>query len=423
MAEALRRRAWLLGFVALCLAGVAQAGWQIRHWDNALSPVDPFSEANALREVDGFRAQGLWHDAGLGNVLFGARYPDDGFVTVTGDPLARSVTPGGVYTHYPPGPAYLLLAATALLGPEPVARLRLLPLAVCAAAAVFFGLSVRQRFGPVAGWLVMLPCGLAVPLHDVSTSVHFTGYALALLQVEMAIAIGCKAQRMLFLALGFVQGWLSFDYAFLVALLPLAVEGAMPCISPGHRIRWRLALQRCALASMGFVLAHGLHFAQVWVFHGSLAEAIADIGGAARYRAGAEEAAGLLHFAEGAWRLWNSHVMSPNLLAMPTLLHPTDPYVVRSFRFFGLTLGAWWPVVALVLLGADVWRWMRGRPARWLLARWCGVGIIGVGVSSMWWLAMQNHAANHEHLLYRHLGVCFMLWALFLAAQAGRRVA
>jgi hypothetical protein len=32
--------------------------------------VDPFSAANALREVDGFRAQGLTHDAGLGNVLW-----------------------------------------------------------------------------------------------------------------------------------------------------------------------------------------------------------------------------------------------------------------------------------------------------------------------------------------------------------------
>ena len=51
----------------------------MRNWGDALSPVNPFSEAYALREVDGFRAQGLAHDAGLGNVLFGHRYPGKGF--------------------------------------------------------------------------------------------------------------------------------------------------------------------------------------------------------------------------------------------------------------------------------------------------------------------------------------------------------
>ena len=48
----------------------------MRNWGNVISPV---SEANALREVDGFRAQGLAQDAGLGNVLFGHRYPGKGF--------------------------------------------------------------------------------------------------------------------------------------------------------------------------------------------------------------------------------------------------------------------------------------------------------------------------------------------------------
>jgi hypothetical protein len=79
MTEGLGRQLWLLAFLLLCVAGTMLAGWNMRNWGNALSPVDAYSEANALREVDGFRAQGLAHDAGLGNVLFGHRYPGKGF--------------------------------------------------------------------------------------------------------------------------------------------------------------------------------------------------------------------------------------------------------------------------------------------------------------------------------------------------------
>jgi hypothetical protein len=79
MTERLGRHLGLLAFLLLCSAGTLLAGWSMRNWGNALSPVDSFSEENALREVDGFRAQGLAHDAGLGNVLFGHRYPGKGF--------------------------------------------------------------------------------------------------------------------------------------------------------------------------------------------------------------------------------------------------------------------------------------------------------------------------------------------------------
>lgn len=150
MTELTSRRLWLAAFVLLCCAGVIYEVWKVRDRGDRLDHVDPFSEANVLREVDGFRAQGFWHDAGLGNALFGSRYPDQGFVISFGEELKHTLTPSGVYTHYPPGAEYLLYLDESLLGPEPVSRLRLLPLALGAAATVFFGLSVRRRFGAVA---------------------------------------------------------------------------------------------------------------------------------------------------------------------------------------------------------------------------------------------------------------------------------
>jgi hypothetical protein len=417
MTEALGRRIWLLAFILLCGASTMLEGWKMRDWSNALSPVDPSSEANALREVDGFRAQGLAHDAGLGNVLFGTRYPDQGFPTTFGEERARSVTPSGIYTHYPPGPEYLLYVAEMAFGPEPVSRLRLVPLALCGTAAVFFGLSVRRRFGAIVGWLVMLACLAVVPFHDANSSVHFLGYALALLLVEIGVAVGRDRSRVPFLLLGFAQGWLSFDYVFLVVFVPMAVELSLPYICPEHRARLRLALGRCVLAGMGFVLAHLLHFGEVWAFYGSLGDALADLQSSARYRAGIDQAKSTVDYIDTGLALIYYYVVSPYPISVP-FWHPAPKfYAVHAFRFLGLTLGVWWLLAAAVMCLVDVRQWLRGlRPLR-LLRRWYAIGLIGLGVSCVWWLVMQNHSIVHVHLLYRQMTVCFVLWVIFLAVQ------
>ena len=422
MTEVLGRRLRLLAFLLLCGAGTMFAGWQMRDWGDALSPVDAYSEANALREVDGFRAQGITHDAGLGNVLFGSRYPDDGFAATHGEKRARSLTPSGVYTHYPPGPEYLLYAAEALFGPEPVSRLRLVPLACCGAAALFFGLSLRRRFGETAAWLVMLASLAVAPLHDANSSVHLLGYALALLLVETGVAIGRNRSWVPFLLIGFVQGWLSFDYVFLAVLVPLGAELSLRCIDPDHAVRWRLALGRCMLVGAGFVVAQLLHFCEVWSFYGTFGDAIADLHSAARYRAGADEAQDAASL-QTALSLIYFYVVSPYPIALPFWNQPPDFFASHAFRFLGLTLGMWWPLIAVILGGVDMRRRDSGLPPLGLLRRWSVLGLIGVGMSCVWWMVMQNHATVHVHLLYRHLSVCFLLWATFLAVQAAEPIA
>ena len=146
MTDRWSQRLWLVAFLLLCSVSTLQALWIIVDLGDSLSPTAPYAEANALREVDGFRAQGLWHDFGLGNVLFGHRFADEGFLGHPED-LARSVSLSGVYTHYPPGPEYLLYVAELIFGPNSIRLLRLLPIAIGWAAALYFGLSVRRRFG------------------------------------------------------------------------------------------------------------------------------------------------------------------------------------------------------------------------------------------------------------------------------------
>ena len=416
MPETLRRRLWLIAFILFCSTGTILAGWQAHGWGDGLSPVDAYSEANALREVDGFRAQGLTHDAGLGNVLFGSRYPEYGFAASSEDQV-HSVTPGGVYTHYPPGPEYLLYLSEAVFGPKPVWRLRLLPLACSGAAAIFFGLSLRRRFGPLAGWLVLAASLAVVPFHDANSSVHFLGYALALLLVEIGVAIGHGRSRVPFVLLAFVQGWLSFDYVFLVVLAPLAVELALWRTCPGHRPRLRLAAGRCAFAAAGFAIAHALHFGEVWAFYGSLGDAVADLRNSAHYRANGQEVMDAAQRLTMAMKLLQWYVISPCPVSIPLWRPVQDVCTLPSFRVLGLTLGPWWLLVAVVSLVDNAWRRVRCLGQREFLRDWYIIGVIGIASSCVWWVVMQGHSLVHVHLLYRHLNVCFLLWTMFLAVR------
>ena len=432
----MRARLWLLAFLALCSAGTIVSGWQVHAWGDALSPVDPYSEANALRAVDGFRAQGVWHDAGLGNVLFGKRYPADGFA---GDPdsLPQSVAPGGVYTHYPPGPEYLLYAAEALMGPQPVSRLRLLPLALGWVAAVYFGLSLRQRFGPMAAWLTMAACATVPAFHDANSSVHLLGYVLALLLVEISIGVGRNRAVPPYLLLGFAQGWLSFDYALLVALLPLALEVSLPHLGGGEPARLRLALLRSACAAIGLGCAFALHLAQVSAFYGALQPALADLLGSASYRASSRHFHGFVHYIISYIGIIYLYAVSAVPVKLPwgeiyiqfpftehlfwiQGLTPNDyrPWFEanaqagHALRFLGVTLGPWWLAASLLHLagvlrprGAGGWR------------GWFVVTGSGLAACSAWWLAMPNHASVHVHLMYRHLLFLFLLMVLYWAVR------
>lgn len=416
MPETLHRRLWLIIFILFCSTGTLLAGWQARGWGDGLSPVDAYSESNALREVDGFRAQGLTHNAGLGNVLFGPRYPEHGFAASSEDRV-HSVTPSGIYTHYPPGPEYLLYLSEAVFGSEPVWRLRLLPLVCSGAATIFFGLSLRRRFGPLAAWLVLAASLAVVPLHDANSSVHFLGYGLALLLVEIGIAIGHGRLRVPFALLAFAQGWLSFDYVFLVVLAPLAVELALWRTCPGHRPRLRLAAGRCAFAAAGFAFAHALHFGEVWAYYGSLGDAVADLRNSARYRANGQEVMNATQRLTTAVELLHWYVISTCPVSIP-VWHPVqDVCTLPSFRVLGLTLGPWWLLVAVVSLADNTWRRIRRLGQREFLRDWYILGVIGIASSCVWWVVMQGHSLQHPHLLYRHLNVCFLLWTMFLAVR------
>jgi hypothetical protein len=413
----LRQRAAIFLFVLLCGVGAMCSAWRVQSWGNDLSLVDPYSEANLLREVRNFFQDGLLRYYGLGNVYYAGLYPAEGFAS-TPERAKISVSPEGIYTHYPPGPEYVAFAAAKLMGPEPVSRLRLVPIAAGWAAMTFLCLAVRRRFGDAVAWLVMAACALTPTVTESFVSLHSQGYACALLMVEIGLALGAGTVLLPFALLGFLQGWMSFDYVFLVTFAPLAIEVAMPRIDPDHRGRWQLTMRRVALAGGGFAAAHALHFLQVYSYLGSLDAALRDLSGAAAYRAGSGMVEGPIGYL--SLTLGNLKYYFYGVHPFFSGWSPLDPDGPDSpiFRFLGLSLGPWW---LLVTGGLIIWDELTSRRHdASLRMSWHVVCLSGMLTSSLWLMVMLNHGLRHRHFLYRHMFILFFLMVLFGAVRASR---
>jgi hypothetical protein len=100
------------------------------------------------------------------------------------------------------------------------------------------------------------------------------------------------------------------------------------------------------LAGVGFALAHLLHFGEVWAFYGSLGDALADLESSARYRAGFDQPKGWSIPSTPAWGWFTSSFFLPTRSLSRSGINTCT---LPSFHFLGLTLGAWWPLVAVLL--------------------------------------------------------------------------
>ena len=130
---------------------------------------------------------------------------------------------------------------------------------------------------------------------------HCQSYAFSLLLIQSGLLLSIFRKKIKLKALhlsilfiiGFLQGWLSFDYFFIVSLsaLPFAL-----LYSPLDKREDKKQLLFAVLASaIGFGFAHFLHFIQVAIYYqGSLTAAYNDIFRVGRLRF--DESGGSVNF-------------------------------------------------------------------------------------------------------------------------------
>jgi hypothetical protein len=309
-----------------------------------------------------------------------------------------------VYVHYPPGANWMTGIGFYLFGPGHVPLYRSIPIAVsavCFLASYFF---IRRTLGALLAAISIIVL-LRVPMTtSMMHALYSHGYATAILVLQTSYVFSCFRQQgflqprqlALVFLMGWMQGWLTFDYAFVASLYPLVV--AAICFS---RPVSKAGIITTIAAGGGFTAAHVLHFLQVALYRQSWSSAYSEFLGTAAYRTVA--------------------MKDPETPENATL-QIIYTYLIELLpgRGFGD-----WP--ALYIIGVGVLMpvaymvWSRflpnlrgtGAGGRGLL---CAVAL-ALGVSMMWELVMQQHAlvAAHKLFLPRHL--IFFLFVCILSSS------
>ncbi len=410
----LRRRTWLqiaivtAVFGMICLFRILALGKEL---DRA---GDAYSEANSIRAADAYLSEGFTSHHGLQRIVYGERFPDVGAikdVRFFGGAIPEDRN-SFVYTHYPPGPDYVIAVAALVTGLDNLALLRAVPAAVTALSLLVLMVTIsrafgRQIFGPLTGIVL-----IAAPLFcRYAVVMHLQAYTTAGLLLATAICVdafwiaGVVGRRhlLLFALLGFLQGWMSFDYCF------VAVFAAVPVwllARSVKQISWSGLLQVVVVSGLAFSFAHLLHFLQVVGELGGIEGAIAELGGAAKYRAGIEPVAN----SEIAHQPYPSFVLSAiwsHLHLMFDGFKDASRRETFSFSMIGMLL-AW----VVVQLGAVR---MIGRGYH--LMALASAMMIGIA----WSVAMPQHAKVHAAFTIRHFLLLYLAaWLSLVICVSGR---
>ena len=380
-----------------------QIMYTLAHGDGLTEVFDTYSEANAVREGEGYVDRGFWFNYGLGDVSYGDRFDN------LGGKHDKNLCPTlpCIYLHYPPGPDLLVGVMTKVCGKGNVSCFRSLPIGVGTLALIFFAWALTVTIG-IERCAFVLGSFYFVPMvMNAMHNLHYHSYVVSLLFVHAGLLLflfvkGTKRLNALYgglFAIGFVGGWLDLDHAFHVAFLSLAFW----LMAPDWRKAFKPMVYATLLAGGGYTFAFFLHLVQVRLFLGSWAATLADFGGRAAMRVGGHLEAGVTPQPLGRLLLiyWTRLLMEPQFL---------------GFSFLGACAFAWAPLFArgesIVSRRLPLAWWPRST-YKWSF-------LVGFVIPDLWLIVMRQHASVHGHFLPRNFVVTFVVGAILLALSFRR---
>ena len=414
-------------FVLLWIFLLAFEGGYLWHLGNGLNyRADPHAEADTLRAADGYVAEGLDANHLLPRLLYGHRFANVGTVKdhvdsqglVVSDfrqdfPAKMADPDKWVTTHCPPAADLANGVMARTFGVDPIWRLRLFPTAIGLLALAFFFRTIVRAWGIECGALIALAVVVLPMVLLWLPSLHFQGYAFALLLVQTSVLIRQfwlrDRQGFLFLPtlflLGLIQGLLSWDHLFLVSLLTLPwwllrrADGANPQFS---WLFWSVAAP-----AAGFAFAHIAHF---WMaaneLHGWQA-AFGEFRRTAAERGGvSERGTALVRYVLKSLYLYIRWCFKPNNLnfgpffaLLLAVAIPTAVFSTTEISFSLCAANRRWHISLI---------WPGARSPLVPLA-----GALFVG--TVWLLAMPQHTVGNSHVTVHHLAVFYICMAVIVA--------
>ena len=391
-------RGVLLGLALIQVAIIAALG-------NSLPPHgigDAYGEADAIRSAEYYATHGFQSHAGLPTILYGTRFADDGWLGDLRHPRGQNQDatplPDGVYTRYPPLANWIAGLSEKMFGFRRLWAWRTVPVATGLLALLCLVRLLAKSIGEDRAALMAIGVAVIPMTSGYMSALHYEGFAQALLLVQLGLLVSdysrydrIRTSTLLFVGVcAFVQGFLSFDYAFVVTFS--AVPLWLFRRAENRAIHWRSLISPILIAGLGFTLAHALHFTEVAHFYGSWRTAGADLIDRARYRAvGAVGDAYLINLLFCAQTY------------VEVVLDPTN-YHFGPALFLAL-------VFCALLTTSPALRVSRARRGTELVVvggrQFAGGVIAGLVVSTMWYAAMPRMSFVHTHIVPRLLFLAY----------------
>ncbi|MFO0416485.1 MAG: hypothetical protein ACK5Y6_04280 [Pseudomonadota bacterium] len=319
------------------------------------------------------------------------------YIDPNDDPISA-----GVYTHYPPGPNWMLGIGMHVCGVNNFPCYRKFPIFVGFVCLVLSYICVSRVIGSVlaaAFFLVLVRIPITT---EMMHGLHHQGYAFSIFLLMMSYAWYLFSRERsptlkewggLFF-LGFLIGWLSFDYFFVTSLFPLAIF----LLSRSKR-SWLEAVKGVTASGGGWCFAMGLHFIQNALYFSTghratswnftleklsrgFSRAYDDLFLSAKIRAGAIAARPNSSFAEVV------ELYTGKFLPARTQAGEIGMYMIYAAA-----------VLAVLFLLVSLIRGHRHGSLR----SYAGLGmamVVAYVISMLWVIVMRDHALDGTHMMF-----------------------
>lgn len=378
-----------------------------------VSPIaDGYSEANTIRGATSFIEHGITHYEGLPDTCYGGILPNVGRFSIA---KQMGIPCTGAYTHYPPGPEYLGWFGMLIVGKDNWRLLRLLPFLLTIVVGIFF---INTFFQLVRGGTRGLILGLMLLLPPMYTNymhgLHHQQYAFLMFQMQICLCVlyFTKANwrniwvLLSFALLGFVQGWMTFDFAFMATLfsIPLFI-----LFKKEHNVSWKSFITIGLLSGIPYTISHILHFLQVVAYKGNFDEALKDFISAAAHRS-VNASSDLV----GANEKYVSSQIGPFTVAKDYLYR-----VAGRGKYLAINLMNFiWIILGLKFLKTIEFK--KGWKFEFNIS---GTDILALAasvlVSALWSIVMKQHAHIHGFIA-RHYYYCYLMCCYLLVVRTRR---
>lgn len=391
-------------FVVFLSALTAQQWISINKIGNNLSFADPWTEADTIRSAEAFATYGFSRNSGLPDIAFGHQFPDKGTKKILKDSTQKQSWAEGtlrvrvdnyqvshesfVYTHYPPGPHWIAGISAKIFGVNSIKSFRFAPILIGLASIAYFSWQVFKFIGAIKGALALL-FFTSIPMFlNMMHGLSYQGYALALLLLEIGICLKVFIRKdlnffdlLLFFFISHLQGWMSFDYFFLVSATPPLIL----LLFPSNTLKLNQVSLIIITCIAGFSLSHIIHFCQVINYFDSFDIALSDFISTAAYR--------------------SQSISYDNGSTTPSMFAILWSYLTT---YSGIHTHIGFPVIYHALIGTVII--LIVSPNNKYRFIW-GV-FLSLLIASTWVVTMPQHAAQHWHFIPRHYFICIFFTSI-----------